>query len=520
VGAPRPAPGARPAADPAAPAAAPTTYGQILRSSALIGGSRAFTIATQLVRGKIVALLIGPAGVGLVGLYGAVSQLAQSVAAMGISSSGVRQIAAAVGTGDETRIARTAAVLRRTSLALGIAGAALLAALAVPVAVLTFGDGARAPAVALLSVAVLCGVVNGGQGALLQGLRRIGDLARMNALGSFFGAVATVALVAALGERGIVPALVATSAIALACSWWFSRGVHVERPALSAGEVRREATALLQLGFAFLASALLSTGAAYAVRLFILRGHGATAAGLYQAAWAIGGMYVGFLLEAMGSDFYPRLTAAVQDRPECNRLVNEQAHVSLLLAGPGVVATLVLAPLVLRLLYSSAFGGAVDILRWMCVGAALQVITWPIGFIIVAEGRQSLFFWVEAAYAAVYMTLAWILVRWLGPVGAGVAFFGSYVFHGVVLYPIARALTGFRWSAANRRAGLVFLGAIAVAFGASQLLPPWPGAAVGVAAGIAITVSSARDLARLVTPERLPRAVRRAVGWLAPARRG
>ena len=57
----------------------------------------------------------------------------------------------------------------------------------------------------------------------------------------------------------------------------------------------------------------------------------------------------------MGADFYPRLTAVADDHKECNRLVNEQAEVGLLLAGPGVIATLTFAPLVIWLFYSSAF---------------------------------------------------------------------------------------------------------------------------------------------------------------------
>ncbi len=59
--------------------------------------------------------------------------LTQSVAGMGINSSGVRQIAEAAGSGDKTRIAQTAAVLRRTSVVLGLLGAALLLVFSRPV---------------------------------------------------------------------------------------------------------------------------------------------------------------------------------------------------------------------------------------------------------------------------------------------------------------------------------------------------------------------------------------------------
>ena len=94
-----------------------------------------------------------------------------------------------------------------------------------------------------------------------------------------------------------------------------------------------------------------------------------------------------------------------------------------------------------------------DILRWLCLGTMLQVISFPLGFVIVAQSRQGIFFGAELAYTVVYLALAWILVGLLGPTGAGIAFFASYVFHALMVYAIVRRLTRFGWSAANRRTG-------------------------------------------------------------------
>src|ERR1700722_3505913 len=74
------------------------SYGQILTSSALVGGSSALNIVVGIVRTKAIAILLGPAGFGLFGLYGSIANLTQSICGMGINSSGVRQIAEAVGT--------------------------------------------------------------------------------------------------------------------------------------------------------------------------------------------------------------------------------------------------------------------------------------------------------------------------------------------------------------------------------------------------------------------------------------
>lgn len=498
---------------PAVPANRGNTYAQILKSSALIGGSSAFNVVVGIARAKAIAVLLGPAGVGLLGLYTSIANLGQSIAAMGISGSGVRQIAAAVGSQDTARVARTAAVLRRTSLALGVVGALALVALSGPVSTLTFGSREQAVPVALLSLVVLFKVVSDGQGALVQGLRRIADLARIAALGGLLGTVVGIALIWALREQGLVPSLIAMAAMTLLLSWWYSRKAGLDTPALATSEIVHEAAALLKLGFAFMASGVLMMGAAYAVRLIVVNKAGIEAAGLYQAAWTIGGLYVGFVLQAMGADFYPRLAAAVKDRAECNRLVNEQAHISLLLAGPGAIATLTFAPLVVTLLYSADFREASDILRWICLGATFQVITWPLGFIIVAEGRPALFFWSELAYTVVHLGIAWALVRHLGVDGAGIAFCLSYVFHGLMLYPIVRWLTGFRWSADNTRLGLAYVAVIGLVFASFYVLPFRAATGVGVLALLANSAYSARVLMRLAPLDRIRRPMARLLSW-------
>ena len=485
------------------------TYGQILKSSALIGSSSVLNVAIGIVRVKAMAVLLGPAGVGLMGLYSSIVDLAQSIAGMGINSSGVRQIAEAVGSGDTERIARTAAVLRRTSMVLGILGAVLLVVFSRQLSSLTFGSDQHAAAVALLSVAVFLRCVSAGQGALIQGMRRISDLARMGVLGTLFGTIISIPVVFFLGEEGVVPSLVAVAAMTIITSWWYSRKIQIQTPSMTASQVGQEAAALLKLGFAFMASGLMVMGVAYAVRIIVLRKVGFEAAGLYQSAWTLGGLYVAVILQAMGADFYPRLTAVAKDNTECNRLVNEQAQVSLLLAGPGVIATLTFAPLVIALFYTAEFDPAVGILRWICLGMMLRVITWPMGFIILAKGAQKPFFWTELAWTLVHVGLAWICVTSFGLDGAGIAFFGSYIFHGVVIYPIVRRLTGFRWSAANRKTGLLCLTLITVVFCGFYALPPLLATGVGILAVILSSGYSIRVLLTLISPDRIPRPMQR-----------
>ena len=79
----------------------------------------------------------------------------------------------------------------------------------------------------------------------------------------------------------------------------------------------------------------MTMGVAYVVRVIILRQVGFEATGLYQSAWTLGGLYVGFILQAMGADFYPRLTASITTMRGCNRLVNEQTLSRVAVGGSG-----------------------------------------------------------------------------------------------------------------------------------------------------------------------------------------
>ena len=494
------------------------TYDQILKSSALIGGASLVNIAFGIVRTKAMAVLLGPAGFGLMGLYGSIADLAESIAGMGVNSSGVRQIAEAVGTGDTERITRTGTVLRRTSVALGVLGVLLLVVFSRQVSTLTFGSDQHACSVALLSLAVFFRLVAGGQGALIQGMRRITDLAKMGMQGALFGTIISISLVYFLREEGVVPSLVGVAATMFIASWWYSRKVKIQPSSITVSQVRQEVAGLLNLGFVFMASALLTMGAAYAVRIIVTRQLGLEAVGFYQSGWTLGGLYVGFILQAMGADFFPRLTAVAKENAECNRIVNEQAQISLLIAGPGVIATLTFAPIVIALFYSAEFHAAVGILRWFCLGMALRVITWPMGFIIVAKGEQKFFFLTELAWTVVNVGLSWLCLRSFNLDGAGIAFFGSYVFHGLMIYPIVRRLSGFRWTVENRKTGLLFLSLIGVVFCGFQVLPPLLATVVGTLAVILNVVYSIRALLNLISLDKFPQPLRQTLKLFGFAR--
>ncbi len=483
------------------------SYTQIIKSTMLIGGSSVINVMFSILRNKAMALLLGPEGMGVMALYNSIVDISQTVAGLGINASGVRQIAA-VQADDTRRVSEVVTVLRRVSLLLGLVGAALLLLLSAPVAQFTFKDGQHTLGVLILSLAVFFQVAAGGRAALIQGMRDIPSLAWMSVLGGLFSVIVGVPIIYLLGVPGIAISLSAAAFASFLASWWFSRRIDIPPVSLSTRRALQETSALFKLGIVFMASGFLTMGSAYAIRLIVSSESGLHAAGLYQAAWSLGGLYAGFILQAMGTDFYPRLTAVANDNVECNRLVNEQTEISILLAGPGLIATLTLAPAVMALFYSTEFQGAVEILRWICLGMMLRIVAWPIGFIVLAKGAKAIFFWVEVAAAVVHVGLAWLCVPAFGVAGAGLAFFGLYVWHSILMYCVARRYTDFRWSLTNRRLITAYLPISALVFGAFQILPLWQATGFGLVIATLVGLLSLRTLAALLPQHAFPRIIR------------
>jgi enterobacterial common antigen flippase len=377
-----------------------------------------------------------------------------------------------------------------------------------------------AAALAILGSTLLFGAVSGGQTALIQGMRRIGDLARLNVLGVLAGTVVSLPLYWCLGEKGIVPALVASAVLNLGFSWWFARKVRVDEVSQPLAETLVRLKSLLGLGVAFMWSALLGAIVGLIIRAIIQRELGLEGSGLYQAAWAISGMFAGFILSAMGADFYPRLTAAKDDPALMGRLVNEQTEVGILLALPGLVGTLAFAPWIMRLLYTVEFLPAADLLPWFVVGVFGRVLSWPMGFIMLALGEGKWFAGAETIGFVTHVLLAVAAIHFYGLQGAGIAFAGLYGIVTMVVFAIANRLTKFRWSSSVVRM-LWKTGAliIAAAFGCN-MIHGVAGGLLGVALTALACFYSIRGLARrLGKSHRLVRLVYNCPGaaWLCRA---
>lgn len=478
------------------------SYNQILKSTSIIGGSQAINYLIGMFRTKIIALLLGPSGVGLIGLFQSSVAIVTELTGFGIANSGVRQIAEAHGTGDAESVGKTLRILRRACWVTGILGWIVTVCLARPLSIWVFDSPKNAWLIALLGATLLLTAVSGGQRALIQGTRRIADLARMTVISSLASSIVAVAIYAVFGENGIVPALIVTALISLGVSWWFAKRVSVPQSGeLTWQETIHESKQLTGLGAAFMWGGLLRTLVDLATRALILREVGVDGTGIYQAVWALSGMFANFILSAMGADFYPRLTAMVDDHELFNSTANEQIEIGVLIALPGLLGTMAMGPLVLTIFYTSDFAAGAAMMPWFLLGIFFRVFSWPLGFTILAKGATRWFLLTTTTFRVIQMTTVLLLIKPFGLVGVSIAFVIPFLPAIFLNLFVANRLSGFFWSTSVIKL-LAISGSIILACFASAVLLPasWNMAICGICM-VGAGIWSVREIVKRVGME-------------------
>ena len=367
------------------------SYSRIIKSSSIVGGAQFINMLIGMVRVKFVAVLIGPAGFGLLNLYQTIIQMVSTVAGLGLKTSAVREIAQGFADEDETAVACSVLSLRRMCWLSGVFGAVAIVVFSGQLSQLTFGDMSYTGRISFAGIAVFLMNLQAGQMAVIQGARRIGDLAKVNVLGAAIGSAFSIGLYYYLGVDGIVPAIIALALAQLIISYFFVRKVVLPKVEMTWLQSFKHAGGMLRLGIVFMWNGMLVAAVTYFTRIIIGHEIDLEAVGIYAAAFAMSGMVVNFVLGAMAADYLPSLSAVATDHRKIRELANQQTEIGLLLALPGLLSTLALAPWVIRIFYSAEFVEAGDLLRWFVLGCFGRVVTWPMGFIFVAKGLGKTF---------------------------------------------------------------------------------------------------------------------------------
>ena len=415
-----------------------SSYRQIMKATSIFGGVQAFKILIAIINSKAIALLLGPAGMGIIGLFNSTIGLIGGLTNFGLGTSAVKDVAAANATGNDSRIATIVKVLRRWVWITGLLGALVMLILSPWLSQLTFGNKNYTVAFIWLSIILLFKQISSGQLALLQGMRKLKHLAKASIAGSFLGLIISVPIYYFFRINGIVPAIILSSLTTMLLSWYFAGRVELQPVVVSKAKTISEGLSMLKMGFTISITGLFALGVAYIVRIYINHIGGVAQVGLYNAGFMIINTYVGLVFTAMATDYYPRLAGFANDVSQTNRTINQQAEISIIILAPILAIFLIFINWIVILLYSNQFIEISGMIHWAALGMYFKAISWAIAFLFLAKGASKLYFWNEAV-ANIYMLILNLLCyRFWGLDGLGIAFLITYFLYFLQVYIIAK----------------------------------------------------------------------------------
>jgi len=371
------------------------SYRNILKGTSIFGGVQIFQILINLIRGKFVAMLLGPSGMGFSTMYTSASNTISQFASLGLNLAFVKEVAANKEKPSSlAHILYVAGIMIRLTALIGALACLVLSPM---LSRWSFGTSDYTWQFVLLSVAVFLTVASMGQASLLQGMHKMKLLSLTSLTGAISGLVAGVPLYYFFGTRGIVPAMIVLSLT----TWGFY--TYGLRKATGRSRIRFDRAThlpmmrrMFSLGIILLAANLINSTCTYLINIFI-RTHGDIAdVGLFNAANSITLQYAGVVFTAMALDYFPRLTAAAGDMRRMSVIINRQMVTVALIATPLSILLVASAPIVIRLLLTTEFLPVTGLMRWLGISILLKAIAYPLGYITFANNNRRLFFWLEA----------------------------------------------------------------------------------------------------------------------------
>jgi O-antigen/teichoic acid export membrane protein len=414
------------------------SYRQIMKATSIFGGVQVFNIVIAIIRSKAIAILLGPAGMGIAGLLTSTTRLIGSLTNFGLRTSAIKYIAEAHKTGNQDRIAKITAVFKRLVWLTGLLGAGLTLVLSPWLSELTFGNKDYTWSFIFLSVTLLLGQLTVGQNVILQGTRKLKFLASANMIGTFLSLVITLPLYYFYGLDGIVPALIIMGFATFFVAVYFGKKVEIPKMAVTKDVVVKEGKGMLKLGFMLSLSGLIATLVAYLVRIYISNTGSVDDVGLYSAGFQIIGTYVGLVFTAMGTDYFPRLSGVANDNSERNTLVNQQGEIAILILFPIILTFVVFIPFIVQLLYSAKFLPINNMIIWAAFAMFFKAGSWAIAFQFLAKGSSKLFFFNELIVNLYLLAFNILGYTYYGLTGLGYSFLITYVLYAFQVYVITR----------------------------------------------------------------------------------
>ena len=413
-----------------------TAYDHVIKYTGLFGGVQGITMLVSIVRNKIVSELLGPSGLALINFFNNAIRLVNQSTDFGLPFSAVKHVAELFERGTEAEVRDFVRTVRTWCLCAGLLGMMLCLALCQHISYWTFENDEYTHHFALLSLVVAMLAVQGGEAAILKGMKQLKKVAVISVWGALSTLIISTPLYWFWGEESIVYSLLLCNVAVLAIHIHYSAKVVPWQVSMFSMQEYAKGCPMLKLGLGYVMAGVFGQGTEYVIRALILRFGELADVGLYNSGYVLAVTYANIVFVAFEADYFPRLSASHHDVKRMNQTVNQQIEVGVLLMAPILSLFVLAVPVIVPLLFSEEFVGAVPMTISASFYMFFKALTLPAAYLALAKGDSRIYMTTELIYDVfVAIAIPYAFKLW-GLEGAGWAlsvagFLDMLLIHGI-----------------------------------------------------------------------------------------
>lgn len=382
---------------------------------------------TGFVSVKVVASIIGPAGVALVGQLNNFASIAMSLSSGGINNGITKYISEFKNDEGKVRTYLSTALSITVICSLCVGVAMILLNRLLSKLILQTNDYWYV--FLIFGVTILLYALNQMLLSVVNGFKDFKKYVKINIANSIVGLCFTLAFVLTLGLPGALVSAVTYQSVMMFITLWMIR----KSSWATWSNFKERLNKLASKQYFKYTLMTLTTAAMVPISQLVLRSYviseiSPVEAGWWEAMNRLSNMYLMIITSSFTVYYMPRLSE-LSDKIELRREIFKAYKVILPILILGITVVYLFRHLIIRILFTPEFLPMENLFIWQLIGDLFKICSWLLSFIMVAKAMTKEYITTEVIFAISYIVLSFIFMHLKGVVGITQAYLLNYIIY-------------------------------------------------------------------------------------------
>jgi PST family polysaccharide transporter len=393
---------------------------------------------TGLVSVKVVAVIIGPSGIALLGQLNNFSAIIMTVACGGINN-GVTKYVSEHNNSDQTIRKYLSTALRIVVICSSVCGLLMILLNQWFSKIILLSDDYGYLFI-IFGLTLFLYALNMLLSSVLNGYKEFKKFVSVNIVGSLLGLIFTLSFVYSLGLKGALISTVTFQSIMFFVTLWMVRKL----PWVNKSYFKEKFDFIIAQKYFKYTLMTLVTAATVPVSQLLLRGYVISNISVNEAGWweamnRISNMYLMIITSSFGVYYLPKLSE-IKDDTQLRQEIYRSYKVIIPLITIGFLIIYVTRILIIKLLFTASFLPMANLFAWQLIGDFFKISSWLLAFIMVAKTMTKIYITTEILFSTLLVGLGYFFVHLNGIVGLTQAYMINYFLYLIYMVIVFRKL--------------------------------------------------------------------------------